>query len=140
MDVNLDARAVATDTYSTNLSVFDSLGNAIPLTITFTKQAAINTWVASATVPLSVALPADVSITNATLSFSATGGLTGGGSDPVITVNNLLTGANPLSVNWNIFDTAVPSASNGDISQYASASTTTFQTQNGYSFRCFTRR
>jgi len=132
VDVNLDARAVATDTYSTNLSVFDSLGNAIPLNITFTKQAAINTWVASASVPLSVALPADVSITNATLSFSATGGLTGGGSDPVITVNNLLTGANPLSVNWDVFDTAVPTASIGDISQYASASTTTFQTQNGY--------
>ena len=132
LDVNLDARAVDTDTYATSLSVYDSLGNAIPLTVTFTKQAAANTWTVGATVPASVAASGNVAITNSTLSFTATGGLAGGGSDPVITVNNLLTGATPLSVNWDIFDTAVPSVSNGDITQYAAVSTTTFQTQNGY--------
>jgi flagellar hook protein FlgE len=36
-------------------------------------------------------------------------------------------------LNWDIFDANAPSASNGDITQYASASTTTFQTQNGFS-------
>jgi flagellar hook protein FlgE len=133
VDINLDARAVATDTYSTNLSVFDSLGNAIPMTLTFTKQVALNTWTAGVSVPATVADPADVSITNSTLTFSTTGGLVGGGSDPVIAVNNLLTGASPLSVTWDIFNIATPSVSNGDINQYASASTTTFQVQNGYS-------
>jgi flagellar hook protein FlgE len=131
VDVNLDAGAVAGDTYSTTLSVFDSLGNAIPLTITFTKQAAVNTWVAGVSVPSTVALPADVSINPSTLSFTPTGGLVGGGSDPAIAINNLLTGAAPLSLSWDIFDTAVPSVSHGDMTQYASASTTTFQTQNG---------
>jgi len=133
VDVNLDARAVQNDTYSTSMSVYDSLGNAIPLTITFTKQAAANTWIATASVPATVAAPGDVSITNSTLTFTATGGLTGGGSDPVITVNNLLTGASALSISWDIFDASAPTVSNGDITQYASASTTTFQTQNGYS-------
>ena len=133
VDVNLDARAVAGDTYSTSLSVFDSLGNAIPLTVTFTKQAAVNTWVASASVPSTVAAPGDVSISNATLNFTSSGGLAPGGSDPTITINNLLTGAAPISLNWDIFDATAPSASNGDITQYASASTTTFQTQNGFS-------
>jgi flagellar hook protein FlgE len=132
VDVNLDARAIQNDTYSTTLSVFDSLGNAIPLTLTFTKQAAVNTWVASVAVPTTVAAPADVSISNSTLTFTANGGLQTGGSDPTITISNLLTGAAPLSLNWDIFDTGAPSASNGDITQYASDSTTTFQTQNGY--------
>jgi flagellar hook protein FlgE len=132
VDVNLDARAVQNDTYSTTLSVFDSLGNAIPLTITFTKQAAVNTWATSVAVPSTVAAPANVSISPSTLTFNNTGGLAGGGSDPTITISSLLTGAAPLSLNWDIFDTGAPSASNGDITQYASASTTTFQTQNGY--------
>ena len=132
VDVNLDARAVAGDTYSTTLSVFDSLGNAIPLGITFTKQAAANTWVAGVSVPSTVALPANVTINPSTLTFTATGGLATGGSDSLIAINNLLTGAENLSLNWDIFDAVAGGVSNGDITQYASASTTTFQTQNGY--------
>ena len=133
VDVNLDAGAVAGDTYSTTLSVFDSLGNAIPLSITFTKQAApINTWSAGVSVPSTVALPADVTINPSTLTFTATGGLATGGSDSLIAINNLLTGAENLSLNWDIFDAVAGGVSNGDITQYASASTTTFQTQNGY--------
>ncbi len=133
VDVNLDARAVAGDTYSTTLSVFDSLGNAIPLSITFTKQAApINTWSAGVSVPSTVALPANVTINPSTLTFTATGGLATGGSDSLIAINNLLTGAENLSLNWDIFDAVAGGVSNGDITQYASASTTTFQTQNGY--------
>jgi len=132
VDINLDARAVPGDSYSTTLSVFDSLGNAIPLTLTFTKQPAVNTWLAGVTVPGTVAASGDVSISNSTLTFTSNGGMQTGGSDPTISINNLLTGAAPISLNWDIFDTSAPSASNGDMTQYASASTTTFQTQNGY--------
>jgi flagellar hook protein FlgE len=132
VDVNLDARAVQDDTYSTTLSVFDSLGNAIPLSLTFTKQAAVNTWVVNVAVPSTIAAPGNVAISPSTLTFTSSGGLQAGGSDPTITINTLLTGAAPLSLNWDIFDTAATPASNGDITQYASASTTTFQTQNGY--------
>ncbi len=131
VDVNLDAGAAAGDTYATTLSVFDSLGNAIPLSITFTRQAAVNTWVASVAVSATVAAPGDVAISNSTLSFTATGGLETGGSDSLIAINNLLTGAENLSLNWDIFDAAAGGVSNGDMTQYASASTTTFQTQNG---------
>jgi flagellar hook protein FlgE len=49
-DVNLDSQTAANSTYSTSQTVFDSLGNAIPLTLTFTKQAAAQTWSASASV------------------------------------------------------------------------------------------
>ena len=42
-DINLDSGAATGTTYSATQSIFDSLGNAIPLTLTFTKQAAAQT-------------------------------------------------------------------------------------------------
>jgi len=132
VDVNLDAGSAVGATYSTTLSVYDSLGNAIPVSIIFTRQAAANTWLASITVPATVAAPGDVSISNNTFTFTSAGLLQGGGSDPQIQIQNLLTGAADLDINWDVFDTAVPSVSNGDLTQYAAPSTTTFQTQNGY--------
>jgi len=129
VDVNLDAGAAATDTYATTLNVFDSLGNAIPLTITFTKQTTANTWLAGVSVPSTVAAAATIDVP--TLTFNSSGSLDPGGSDRTITINPLLSGAAPLSLNWDIFDASAASASHGDMTQYASASTTTFQTQNG---------
>jgi flagellar hook protein FlgE len=129
VDVNLDSDTAVLGTYSTNLTVYDSLGNAIPLTLTFTKNAA-NDWTVSPSVAASVALPADVSITNANLTFDANGNLNAGAGDPVITVANLLSGANDLTINWDMYDAAL--ASNGDITQYSAPSATTYQTQNGY--------
>jgi flagellar hook protein FlgE len=53
-----------------------------------------------------------------------------GTTDPTInlTLNN---GATMPALTWDLYD-AVTSATNGDLTQYASQSTTTFQTQNGY--------
>ena len=50
-DLNLDSQTATNGTYSTSQSIFDSLGNAIPLTLTFTKQAAAQTWSVAASVP-----------------------------------------------------------------------------------------
>ena len=43
-DINLNAGAQTGDTYTTAQTVYDSLGNAIPVTFTFTRQAAAQTW------------------------------------------------------------------------------------------------
>ena len=129
VDVNLDAGAAVTNTYTSSITVYDSLGNAIPLSITFTKTLA-NQWTASVSVPPTVNLPADRGITNATLNFDSAGNLAPG-ADPSITLNNLLSGAADITINWDLFDAA--GATNGDVTQYASASVTVFQTQNGYS-------
>jgi flagellar hook protein FlgE len=130
MDINLDAGAAVNDTYSSTQSVFDSLGNAIPLTLTFTKTAA-NAWTASVSVPTgTVTTPAtDIGITNANLTFDGNGNLNTG-SDPSITLTNLANGASNIAINWDLFDTA--GAANGDLTQYAAASTTNFNTQNGF--------
>ena len=128
LDINLDAGAAVNDTYTTSITVYDSLGNAIPLSITFTKTAA-NTWTAGVSVPATVNAPADRGITNATLTFDSAGNLSAG-TDPSITLNNLLSGAADITINWDLFDAS--GATNGDVTQYASASVTVFQTQNGY--------
>jgi flagellar hook protein FlgE len=131
LDINLDAGAAVNDTYSSTQTVYDSLGNAIPLTLTFTKTAA-NAWTASVTVPTgTVTTPAsDIGITNANLTFDGNGNLNSG-SDPSITLTNLTSGAADITINWDLFDTA--NLTNGDLTQYAAASTTNFNTQNGYS-------
>jgi flagellar hook protein FlgE len=130
LDINLDSGAAVNDTYSSTQTIFDSLGNAIPLTLTFTKTAA-NAWTASVSVPAgTVTTPAtDVGITNANFTFDGSGNLNNG-SDPSITLTNLTNGAADITINWDLFDTA--GVTHGDLVQYAGASTTNFNTQNGF--------
>ena len=132
VDVNLDSATGDLGTYATTTTVYDSLGNAIPLTLTFTKSVAppANTWTAAASVPPTVALPASVNLAGGPFSFDAFGNLTAPGADPVITINPLISGAAPISITWDVVDGT--GASNGSITQYSSPSATTFQTQNGY--------
>jgi len=131
VDVNLNSDTAPLGTYATTTTVYDSLGNAIPLTMTFTKDAVLpNTWTAVPSVPPTVALPASVSMTNGNLTFDAFGNLNAGAGDPVITITPLISGASPMSITWDVYDAAL--ASNGNITQYSSTSGTTFQTQNGY--------
>jgi flagellar hook protein FlgE len=130
LDINLDSGAAVNDTYSSTQTIFDSLGNAIPLTLAFTKTAA-NAWTASVSVPAgTVTTPAtDVGITNANFTFDGSGNLNNG-SDPSITLTNLTNGAADITINWDLFDTA--GVTHGDLVQYAGASTTNFNTQNGF--------
>jgi len=134
LDINLDAGAAVNDTFASTQTVYDSLGNAIPLTLTFTKTAA-NEWMADVSVPTGTVttLPGDINISNATLSFDGNGNLTTG-TDPSITLTNLVSGAADISggnaINWDLFDSA--GATNGDLTQYAAASTYNFNIQDGY--------
>ena len=71
---NLDSRLITGATISTTLDIYDSLGEAHPVTVTFTKNAAANTWDVTAT-------SADPDVTAATpaplqVIFNATGGIT----------------------------------------------------------------
>ena len=51
MGLNLPASATAGATETTNLSVYDSLGVPHTITLTWTKQAAANTWIVTAAAP-----------------------------------------------------------------------------------------
>ncbi len=131
MDINLDAGAANMDTYASTVNVYDSLGNGIPLTLTFEKQG-VNDWGVSVSVPAgTVATPAtDVTIDVANYTFDGADGSLLNNTDSTITLSNLLSGANDLVLTWDLVDAA--GATQGDLTQYSSPSVTTFQTQNGF--------
>jgi flagellar hook protein FlgE len=130
-DMNLDAGAQAGDTYTTSQTVYDSLGNAIPLTFTFTKQAAAGTWTATGSIP--TAFGTGVTFGGAASTsfvFNASGAMTSPAAD--VTVGLTLTNGatSPLAINWDLYDANARSLA--DITGYASDSNTTFQYQDGY--------
>jgi flagellar hook protein FlgE len=138
VDINLDAGAAPGDTFASTQTIYDSLGNAIPLTLTFTKSLVnANEWSAGVSLPTgTVTDPAtDIGITDANFTFDGSGNLTTvTGTDPSITLTRLLSGAADISganaINWDLFDSAA--ASHGDLTQFAAPSTYNFNTQDGY--------
>ena len=132
VDVNLDAGATVGETYSSTVIVYESLGNAIPVTLTFEKMAA-NEWDLTVTVPANTLTdPAtDIVLSATDYDFNgATGALTNN-ADTTITLNDFISGASNLTLTWDLVDAA--NVTHGDLTQYAAPSMTTFQTQDGYS-------
>lgn len=116
------------DTYSSTITVYDTLGNAIELTLDFTcLEPGQWGWVAS--------IPSAVGSTSSfgTITFNEYGELDpagSGGGNPTVSID-LLTGAEtPLDVSWLYVDSL--GETNGSITGYGTPSTTTFQNQNGY--------
>ncbi len=129
-DINLNSSAVAGDTYTTAQTMYDSLGNAIPVTFTFTRQAAAQTWTLTGSIPSNAGTGVSFD-GNASMDvvFDASGLMTSPAAD--VTVDLALTnGASPLSAAWVMLDAS--GSSLGDITGYASESGTTFQYQDGY--------
>ena len=87
---NLDSRVAAGVAYSTTIDVYDSLGAAHPVVVTYTKNAAPNTWDVTATSadPNVNALTVDVDGIGGTQAvFDATGRLTTAGTPMTIDVD-----------------------------------------------------
>jgi flagellar hook protein FlgE len=57
LDANLDASAATGATFSQQIQAVDSLGNTVPLTVTFTKSATAEAWSYQVTVPASSVSP-----------------------------------------------------------------------------------
>jgi flagellar hook protein FlgE len=128
---SLAGGAVVEDVVSTTMTIYDSLGNDIPMTITFTRTTTGNggLWAAVASIPLSLG---SASINLSALQFDSDGDLAsiGGGTvDATITLA-LVNGATASQViNWDLFTSNV---TNDTITGYASPSVTSFQSQDGY--------
>jgi flagellar hook protein FlgE len=133
LELNLDAAATTGSVFSNTLTVYDSLGNDVELTLQFTRTANAREWSWSASVPAAVG-----SITNPvpapTITFEPDGSLSNG-ADPSITID--LTngagsgGSSTQTITWNMYDAT--GVTKGDVTGYASPSSITYQTQNGYS-------
>ena len=140
-DLNLDSQTATNGTYSTSQTVFDSLGNAIPMTVTFTKTANLREWTASASIPASAGSgvgfnpgpgspPVPAATASTTLTFDSAGNLTSPASDQTLRFTLTNGATDPLDITWLLRDAS--GASLEDITGFSSSSTTTFQHQDGY--------
>ena len=127
---NLDASAAVGDTYSTPLTVYDSLGSSHVLTFTYTKTGT-NAWDSQVTLPAADTggTGSPTVVASGSLAFNSSGALTSPASAVSgITVNGLVDGAAPLNLTWNLYD---PNGGS-NLTQVASQSTTSTTNQNGY--------
>jgi flagellar hook protein FlgE len=131
MDTNLDASAGVGTTYSTPMTIYDSLGSSLTLTVTYTNTGA-NTWSYNISVPssdINGGTGTSTTVATGTMTFDSSGNLTSPAS-PItgIDINDLADGAADLSISWNLDGSGgAPS-----ITQQDAASATTTTSQNGY--------
>jgi flagellar hook protein FlgE len=126
--MNLDAGAAIGATTSAQTPVYDSLGAAHVITISFTKTAA-NSWNYNVTIPgADVGAAAPVSLKAGALTFNGAGVLTAPAANiGGITAAGFVNGASALTFSWNGFAAPTPT-----ITQFAGASAVANSTQDGY--------
>jgi flagellar hook protein FlgE len=129
-DINLDSGADTGDTYSTSQSVFDSLGNAIPMTLTFTKSANPQEWTVAASIPAAIGSATVNGGATAPVTFNEDGELTAPAADATVSLT-LTNGADsPQDITWDLYDDSGNDLE--DVTGFAASSNTTFQHQDGY--------
>ena len=130
MNTNLNASAAVGDTFSSPISVYDSLGTSHVLTVQYTNAGA-NSWNYSISIPSAdtggTGTPTPVA--TGTLTFNSSGVLTSPtGSVTGINITGLADGAAPMSLTWNLND----SSGSPLITQQDATSATSGKSQNGY--------
>jgi len=118
-------------TFSTPITVYDSLGSSHVLTFNFNQTSSGN-WSYNVTIPAADVgtTGAPVSVGNGTLQFGPAGNLISPSSDITgITVPGLADGAKDINLTWQLFS----SPTTATITQTAQPSATSGTVQNGYS-------
>ena len=124
---NLNAGAATGTSFTSPVTMYDSLGQSQVATVTYTKTGA-NQWGYAVTLPAGVATGTPVNNTG-TLTFDSSGNLV----SPAATVSGITfpgmsDGSSDLTLNWNLYD----QNGNATIGQTTAASTSTGSTQDGY--------
>jgi flagellar hook protein FlgE len=130
MNTNLNASATAGTTFTTPITVYDSLGESQTLSVNYTNTAA-NSWSYSVTLPASATggTGAATTVASGTLSFDSSGNLASPtGSVTGINLTGLADGAASMNLTWNL-DSA---AGTPTITQQDATSATASTTQDGY--------
>lgn len=140
LNMNLDSSpptGATSNTFSTPIQVYDSLGNPLVLTVQFT-QSTTNPlqWTYQITIPGNATTagtpgtPTDLLTTPGTLTFNSSGQLTTpaatAGQIP-IAITGLSDGAANLNINWNLYD----ANGNPTITDYSAASAVSADSQDG---------
>ncbi|HVO99523.1 MAG TPA: flagellar hook protein FlgE [Bryobacteraceae bacterium] len=129
VSLNLNATATtATGTFSTAVTVYDSLGNSHILTFTMTPTGTPNQWSYSAGIPGADA--STVTPATGTLTFDTNGNLISPAptdAPPLISATGMNDGASDMNITWNLYD----ANGNPQLTQFAQTSATSAVTQNG---------
>ena len=129
LSTNLDATAAVGTTYSTPITIYDSLGASHNLMFTFTKTGT-NAWNYSVSIPAAdVGGATDPTVlTTGALTFEGNGKLTSPAANITpINIAGFVDGANNLAFSWNVFD----ANENGLLTQMAAPSSTASTQQDG---------
>lgn len=135
LGANLNGAASAGVTFNSPISIFNSAGAQVVMSVQFTKQAVGNNWTYSASLPAGAGtITAGAS---GTLNFNTSGqlsGINGGGiTNQTFTLD--FTSANPpaavQSLQWNLLN-AVGSATNGKMTAFAAPSNNNSIVQDGF--------
>ena len=133
ISANLDGSARLGDEYSTTITMYDSIGEAIPLSITFTKLGTGNAWTYTASIPPSMGTATG----SGTIEFEADGNMGTFDSSTTFSDKSFFidlpgTGGADFTVTWDVWDSAT-SGPTTDLTGYAAASDTNALFQDGYS-------
>jgi flagellar hook protein FlgE len=124
---NLDAATAVGGTFSSTITMYDSLGTSHAATVNFTKTAD-NTWNYAISLPAGDATGTPVNNTG-TLKFSSSGGLLLPASNVAgISFPGLSDGANDMTFNWNLYN----ASGSPQVGQTVGTSTATASTQDGF--------
>ncbi len=129
LGANLDASASAATTFTSPITIYNSIGDEDVLSLTFTKGTG-NSWGWNATSSL---LSSSASLASGTVSFDTSGALTSPTADQTITLDYTTASAPAASqtITWDLVDST--GASNGDMTGYAAASNNNSVVQDGFS-------
>jgi len=128
---NLDAATAVGGTFSTTITMYDSLGQSHATTVDFTNistAAVPNTWSYTISLPAGDATGVPVNNTG-TLTFNSSGGLIKPASNVTgISFPGMTDAANPMTFNWDLYN----AAGEPQIGQTVGTSTATSSTQDGF--------
>ena len=130
MSTNLYSSAAPGTSFSTPITVYDSLGTAQTLSVNYTNTSA-NNWSYSVTLPASATggTGSPTTVASGTLAFNSSGQLTSPtGSVTGINITGLSDGAAAMNLTWNVAD----ASGNPTITQQNATSATATTNQNGY--------
>ncbi len=134
---NLDGSSATGDTYSSTITVYDSLGSAIPLSLTFTKLVGANAWTYTVSIPASMGSINPAASGSGSVEFDSSGNLTtidglAASADKGIFLSLTAgVGGASFTVDWDLWD-ATATAATTDLTGYASPSSTSYISQDGY--------
>lgn len=133
LDANLDASAAVGDTFTTPIQIYDSLGDAHTLSVTFTNTGP-GAWNYAVNIPgpdVGAASGTTTQVASGALTFGANGNLTSPPPGTPINITNssaaLADGAATLNINWNLYG----SNNTPTLTGYAQTSAASGTTQDG---------